>query len=80
MTTLAQRLARPEVLALEPFDIAAQANWAFGSDAFGARIAIHSDWSSVSPASAMPDASARSLPNTCVVLYPVGRLPSLNSV
>jgi histidinol-phosphate aminotransferase len=33
MTTLAQRLARPEILALEPFDIAAQANWAFGSDA-----------------------------------------------
>jgi histidinol-phosphate aminotransferase len=33
MTSLAQRLARPEVLALEPFDIAAQANWAFGPDA-----------------------------------------------
>jgi histidinol-phosphate aminotransferase/imidazoleglycerol-phosphate dehydratase/histidinol-phosphatase len=33
MTTLAQRLARPEILALEPFDIAAQANWAFGTDA-----------------------------------------------
>ena len=33
MTTLAQRLARPEILALEPFDIAAQANWAFGPDA-----------------------------------------------
>ena len=31
--SLAQRLARPEILALEPFDIAAQANWAFGSDA-----------------------------------------------
>jgi histidinol-phosphate aminotransferase/imidazoleglycerol-phosphate dehydratase/histidinol-phosphatase len=33
MTSLAQRLARPEILALEPFDIAAQANWAFGPDA-----------------------------------------------
>ena len=33
MTTLPQRLARPEILALEPFDIAAQANWAFGSEA-----------------------------------------------
>lgn len=33
MTSLAQRLARPEVLALEPFDISAQANWAFGADA-----------------------------------------------
>jgi|tagenome__1003787_1003787.scaffolds.fasta_scaffold20988598_4 histidinol-phosphate aminotransferase len=33
MTSLARRLARPEVLALEPFDIAAQANWAFGLDA-----------------------------------------------
>jgi histidinol-phosphate aminotransferase/imidazoleglycerol-phosphate dehydratase/histidinol-phosphatase len=33
MSSLAQRLARPEVLALEPFDIAAQANWAFGPDA-----------------------------------------------
>ena len=33
MTTLAQRLARPEIVALEPFDIAAQANSAFGPDA-----------------------------------------------
>ena len=33
MTSLPKRLARPEVLALEPFDIAAQANWAFGPDA-----------------------------------------------
>jgi histidinol-phosphate aminotransferase/imidazoleglycerol-phosphate dehydratase/histidinol-phosphatase len=33
MSSLAQRLARPEVLALEPFDISAQANWAFGPDA-----------------------------------------------
>lgn len=33
MSDLAQRLARPEMLALEPFDIAAQANWAFGTDA-----------------------------------------------
>jgi histidinol-phosphate aminotransferase len=33
MTSLAERLARPEILALEPFDIAAQANWAFGPDA-----------------------------------------------
>jgi histidinol-phosphate aminotransferase/imidazoleglycerol-phosphate dehydratase/histidinol-phosphatase len=37
MTSLAQslaaRLARPEILALEPFDIAAQANSAFGPDA-----------------------------------------------
>jgi histidinol-phosphate aminotransferase/imidazoleglycerol-phosphate dehydratase/histidinol-phosphatase len=33
MTTLAHRLARPEILALEPFDIAAQANWAFGPEA-----------------------------------------------
>ena len=33
MTSLAQRLARPEILALEPFDIAAQFNWAFGADA-----------------------------------------------
>jgi histidinol-phosphate aminotransferase/imidazoleglycerol-phosphate dehydratase/histidinol-phosphatase len=33
MSSLAERLARPEVLALEPFDIAAQANWAFGPDA-----------------------------------------------
>jgi histidinol-phosphate aminotransferase/imidazoleglycerol-phosphate dehydratase/histidinol-phosphatase len=33
MSSLAQRLARPEILALEPFDIAAQFNWAFGPDA-----------------------------------------------
>jgi len=33
MTSLAERLARPEILALEPFDIAAQANSAFGPDA-----------------------------------------------
>lgn len=33
MTSLARRLARPEILALEPFDISAQANWAFGSEA-----------------------------------------------
>ena len=33
MTSLAARLARPEILALAPFDIAAQANSAFGSDA-----------------------------------------------
>jgi histidinol-phosphate aminotransferase/imidazoleglycerol-phosphate dehydratase/histidinol-phosphatase len=33
MSSLAQRLARPEILALEPFDIAAQANWAFGPEA-----------------------------------------------
>lgn len=33
MTSLAYRLARPEVVALEPFDIAAQANWAFGPEA-----------------------------------------------
>lgn len=33
MSSLAQRLARPEILALEPFDIAAQFNWAFGADA-----------------------------------------------
>jgi histidinol-phosphate aminotransferase len=33
MTSLAERLARPEVLALEPFDIAARANSAFGPDA-----------------------------------------------
>ena len=31
--SLAERLARPEILELEPFDIAAQANGAFGSDA-----------------------------------------------
>jgi histidinol-phosphate aminotransferase/imidazoleglycerol-phosphate dehydratase/histidinol-phosphatase len=33
MTSLAKRLARPEIVALEPFDIAAQANSAFGPDA-----------------------------------------------
>jgi histidinol-phosphate aminotransferase/imidazoleglycerol-phosphate dehydratase/histidinol-phosphatase len=33
MTSLASRLARPEILALAPFDIAANANEAFGSDA-----------------------------------------------
>jgi histidinol-phosphate aminotransferase len=33
MTSLAARLARPEILALQPFDIAAQANAAFGPDA-----------------------------------------------
>ncbi|MDP9423130.1 MAG: histidinol-phosphate transaminase [Pseudomonadota bacterium] len=33
MSDLAKRLARPEILALEPFDIAAQFNWAFGADA-----------------------------------------------
>ena len=33
MTTLAERLARPEILELAPFDIAAQANSAFGPDA-----------------------------------------------
>lgn len=33
MTSLAERLARPEILALEPFDIAAQFNWAYGADA-----------------------------------------------
>jgi histidinol-phosphate aminotransferase len=33
MTSLAERLARPEILALAPFDIAAQANDAFGADA-----------------------------------------------
>ncbi len=33
MSSLAERLARPEILALEPFDIAAQANAAFASDA-----------------------------------------------
>jgi histidinol-phosphate aminotransferase/imidazoleglycerol-phosphate dehydratase/histidinol-phosphatase len=33
MTSLAARLARPEILALAPFDIAAQANGAFGPDA-----------------------------------------------
>src|SRR4028119_1579536 len=33
MTSLAARLARPEILALAPFDIAAQANDAFGPDA-----------------------------------------------
>jgi histidinol-phosphate aminotransferase/imidazoleglycerol-phosphate dehydratase/histidinol-phosphatase len=33
MTSLAARLARPEILALDPFDIAARANDAFGPDA-----------------------------------------------
>jgi histidinol-phosphate aminotransferase len=33
VTSLAARLARPEILALPPFDIAAQANGAFGPDA-----------------------------------------------
>jgi histidinol-phosphate aminotransferase/imidazoleglycerol-phosphate dehydratase/histidinol-phosphatase len=33
MTALAQRLARPEILTLEPFDIAARANEQFGPDA-----------------------------------------------
>lgn len=33
MSTLAERLARPEILALAPFDIAAQANSAFACDA-----------------------------------------------
>src|SRR5260221_5806315 len=33
MSTLAERLARPEILALEPFDIAAQGNSGFGADA-----------------------------------------------
>lgn len=33
MTSLLQRLARPEILALPPVDIAAQANGAFGADA-----------------------------------------------
>jgi histidinol-phosphate aminotransferase/imidazoleglycerol-phosphate dehydratase/histidinol-phosphatase len=33
MTSLAQRLARPEILALEPFDIAARANSDFGPEA-----------------------------------------------
>lgn len=33
MSSLVQRLARPEVLALKPFDIAAQANGSFGPDA-----------------------------------------------
>ena len=33
MTSLAARLARPEILALPEFDIAANANDAFGSDA-----------------------------------------------
>jgi histidinol-phosphate aminotransferase len=33
MTSFAQRLARPEVLALEPFDISARANSDFGPDA-----------------------------------------------
>jgi histidinol-phosphate aminotransferase/imidazoleglycerol-phosphate dehydratase/histidinol-phosphatase len=33
MTSLAARLARPEILELKPFDIAAQANAAFGAEA-----------------------------------------------
>jgi histidinol-phosphate aminotransferase/imidazoleglycerol-phosphate dehydratase/histidinol-phosphatase len=33
MSSLAERLARPEILALAPFDIAAQFNWAYGPDA-----------------------------------------------
>lgn len=33
MSSVASRLARPEILALRPFDIAAQANSAFGPDA-----------------------------------------------
>ena len=33
MTSLAARLARPEILALPPVDIAAQADAAFGADA-----------------------------------------------
>ena len=33
MSSLAERLARPEILALEPFDVAARANSAFGPDA-----------------------------------------------
>ena len=33
MSPLAERLARPEILALEPFDIAARANGVFASDA-----------------------------------------------
>jgi histidinol-phosphate aminotransferase/imidazoleglycerol-phosphate dehydratase/histidinol-phosphatase len=33
MTSLAERLARPEILELAPFDIAAQSNDAFGADA-----------------------------------------------
>lgn len=33
MTSLAARLARPEILDLKPFDIAAEANAAFGADA-----------------------------------------------
>jgi len=33
MSELARRLARPEILALEPFDIAAQFIWAYGADA-----------------------------------------------
>jgi histidinol-phosphate aminotransferase/imidazoleglycerol-phosphate dehydratase/histidinol-phosphatase len=33
MTSLAERLARPEVLAMEPLDVAAQANEAFSADA-----------------------------------------------
>jgi histidinol-phosphate aminotransferase/imidazoleglycerol-phosphate dehydratase/histidinol-phosphatase len=33
MNEIARRLARPEILAIEPFDIAAQFNWAYGPDA-----------------------------------------------
>src|SRR2546423_13918869 len=33
MSTLLKSVARQEFLAPEPFDIAAQANWAFGPDA-----------------------------------------------
>lgn len=33
MSSLAERLARPEILALEPFDVAAQANSSFAADA-----------------------------------------------
>ena len=33
MSSLSTRLARPEILALDPFDIAAQANGSFGTDA-----------------------------------------------
>lgn len=32
MSSLAARLARPEIVELKPFDIAASANWAFGAD------------------------------------------------
>ena len=33
MSSLAERLARPEILALPPFDISANANGSFGADA-----------------------------------------------